>query len=133
MNNTELWDMMPYTLVGIKLDGEKSRKTVNFHTHRCGNLNFLTSPTFLSHGLLNHSDTLLLLLYPSNAIQQCRSQWPRGLRRESAAVRLLGLRVRITPEAWMSVSCECCVLSGRGLCDGSITRLEVSCRVCVSV
>ena len=24
----------------------------------------------------------------------------------------------------MSVSCECCVLSGRGLCDGLITRLE---------
>jgi hypothetical protein len=22
----------------------------------------------------------------------------------------------------MSVSCECCVLSGRGLCDGMITR-----------
>jgi hypothetical protein len=27
----------------------------------------------------------------------CRSQWPRGLRRRSAAVRLLGLRVRIPP------------------------------------
>jgi hypothetical protein len=31
------------------------------------------------------------------------------------AARLLGLRVRIPPEAWMSVSYECCVLSG--LCD----------------
>jgi hypothetical protein len=31
--------------------------------------------------------------------------------------------------AWMSVSCECCVLSGRGLCDGLITRLEESYRV----
>jgi hypothetical protein len=30
-------------------------------------------------------------------------------------------------EAWMSVvSCECCVLSGRGLCDGWITRREES-------
>jgi len=28
-----------------------------------------------------------------------------------------GLRVRIPPTAWMSVSFECCVLSGRGLCD----------------
>ena len=28
-----------------------------------------------------------------------------------------------------SVSCECCVLSGRGLCDGSITRPEESYRV----
>jgi hypothetical protein len=29
----------------------------------------------------------------------------------------------------MSVSCECCVLSGRGLCDGLITRPGVSYRV----
>jgi hypothetical protein len=29
----------------------------------------------------------------------------------------------------MSVSCECCVLSGRGLCVGLITRPEGSCRV----
>jgi len=29
----------------------------------------------------------------------------------------------------MSVSCECCVLSGRGLCVGLITRLEESCRM----
>jgi hypothetical protein len=45
------------------------------------------------------------------------------------AVRLLGLWVRIPPGAWMSVSCECCVLSGRGLCDGPVTRLEESYRV----
>ena len=32
----------------------------------------------------------------------CRSQWPRGLRRSSAAARLLRLW------AWMSVCCECC-------------------------
>jgi hypothetical protein len=42
---------------------------------------------------------------------------------------LLGLRVRIPPGAWMSVSCECCVLSGRGLCDRLITRPEESYRV----
>ena len=27
----------------------------------------------------------------------------------------------------MSVCCGCCVLSGRGLCDGLITRPEESC------
>jgi hypothetical protein len=59
----------------------------------------------------------------------CRSQWPRGLRRGYTAVRLLGLWVRITPEAWMSVFCECCVLSGRGLCDGLVPRPEESYRV----
>jgi len=31
--------------------------------------------------------------------------------------------------AWLSVSCECCMLSGRGLCVGMITRPEESCRV----
>jgi hypothetical protein len=29
----------------------------------------------------------------------------------------------------MSVYCECCVLSGRGLCDGLITRPEESYRL----
>jgi len=34
----------------------------------------------------------------------------------------------------MSVCCECCVLSGRGLCDGLITRSEESYRLwCVVV
>jgi hypothetical protein len=47
-----------------------------------------------------------------------------GLRRGTAAARLLGLRVRIPPGAWMSVSCECCVLSGRGLCDELVPRPE---------
>jgi len=40
--------------------------------------------------------------------------------------RLLELCVRIPPGAWMSVCCEGCVLSGRGLCDGLITRPEES-------
>jgi hypothetical protein len=59
----------------------------------------------------------------------CRSQWPRGLRRGSATVRLLGLWVRISSGAWMSVSCKCCVLSSRGLCVGLITRPKESYRV----
>jgi len=38
------------------------------------------------------------------------------------------------PGAWMSVCCECCVLSGRGLCDRLITRPEEFCRLwCVWV
>jgi len=44
------------------------------------------------------------------------------------------LWVRIPPGAWMFVCCECCVLSGRGLCDGLITRPEESYRLwCVIV
>jgi len=58
-----------------------------------------------------------------------RSQWPRGLRRRSAAARLLRLWFRILPGLWMSACCECCVLSGRGLCDGLIIRTEASYRL----
>ena len=58
-----------------------------------------------------------------------RSQWPRDLRRRFLAARLLRLWVRIPPGAWMFVCCECCVLSGRGLCDGLITRPEESYRL----
>ena len=63
-----------------------------------------------------------------------RSQWPRGLRRRSAAARLLRLWVRIPQWAWMSVCCDCCVLSARGLCDELVTRSEESYRMwCVVV
>ena len=58
-----------------------------------------------------------------------RSQWPRGLRCRSVAARLLRSWVRILPGAWMFVCCECCVLSGRGLCDELITRPEESYRL----
>jgi hypothetical protein len=62
------------------------------------------------------------------------SQWSRGLSRGSSAARLLGLRVRVPPGAWIYVCCECSVLSGRGICDELITRPEESYRVwCVWV
>ena len=49
-----------------------------------------------------------------------RSQWPRGLRHGPAAARLLKLRVRILPGAWMFLflaSVVCChvEVSARGL------------------
>jgi hypothetical protein len=50
--------------------------------------------------------------------------------RVSAVAQLLRLWVRIPLVAWMTVSCECCMLSGRGLCDGPITRPEESYRLC---
>jgi len=60
-----------------------------------------------------------------------RSQWPRVLRRGTAAIRLLGLRVRIRSGAWESASC---VLSCRGICVGLITGPEEPYRVlCVWV
>jgi hypothetical protein len=67
-----------------------------------------------------------VLICVSN-ISQCWSQWPRGLRRRSAAPRLMELWVRIPPEAWMSVCCKC--LSGKGLCVRLSNRPEESYRV----
>ena len=59
-----------------------------------------------------------------------RKTYPSGLAVEDVGLRLhaylLRLQISILPGAWMSVSCECCVLSGRGLCDGMITCLEES-------
>jgi len=65
-----------------------------------------------------------VLTYETNYCSStfCRSQWPRGLKRRSAAACLMRLWVRNLPGAWMSVCCECCVLSGRGLCDKLLTR-----------
>jgi len=76
---------------------------------------------------IGHSETKSLYVHVSSG----RSQCTRGLRRRSAAARLLRLWVRIPPEAWMCVYSECYVLSGRGLCDELINE---SCRLwCVVV
>ena len=69
------------------------------------------------------------LLFENVIFTLCRSRWPYGLRRRSAADCLLRLWVRIPPRTWMFVCCECCVLSGRGLCDELITRPEESYRL----
>ena len=77
---------------------------------------------------------LVVDVFSKSYTLECRSQWPRGLRRRSTAARPVRLWVRIPPGAWMFVCCECCVLSGRGLCDGLITRPEESYRMwCVVV
>ena len=56
-----------------------------------------------------------------------RSQWPRGRRRGSAAARWdCGFESR---RGHGCLSCECCVLSGRGLCDGLITHPDESYRI----
>jgi len=71
--------------------------------------------------------TFLIVKYPHswlipNAV--CLSHWPRGQERRSAATRMLSSWVRNPPGALMFICCECCVLSGRGLCDELITLPE---------
>jgi hypothetical protein len=82
---------------------------------------------------LNVAVTNLLAEY-SRVNDTCWCQWPRGLKRRSAAARLLRVWVRIPPRAWMPVCWDCRVLSGGGLCDEIITRPEESYRMwCVVV
>ena len=54
------------------------------------------------------------ITWRSNPVTVWSKTWDYG--------RFLVLRVRIPPEARMSVSCKCCVLSSRGFCVGLITR-----------
>jgi hypothetical protein len=65
-------------------------------------------------------------------IYLCRSQWPCGLRRGSAATRLLGSWVRIPPGAWMSVSCECCCQVEVSATSWSLVQTVV-CLKCVTM
>jgi hypothetical protein len=57
-------------------------------------------------------------------ILRCWSQWPRGIKHGFAAPRLMGLRVRMPPGAWMSVCCEFRVLLATGPHVGLIARPE---------
>jgi len=60
-------------------------------------------------------------------------EWPISVAALSKAwicgCRLLESWVRFPPESVEFFSCECCVLSDRGLCDGLITSLQQSYRL----
>ena len=99
---------------------------------------------YLSVMELGHLLTRSGLTYPEVSSKVCHDSFrqlgnsagPSGravLRRRSAAARLLRSWFRIPPGACMFVCCECCVLSGRGLCDELITRAEESYRLCCVV
>ena len=80
------------------------------------------------------SRVIMLHWFYFTYVRSRQSQWPRGLRRGSAAARLLGLWARIPPGAWISGFGECSVLLGISLCVGPITRPGDSSRVwCVWV
>jgi hypothetical protein len=83
--------------------------------------------TVVSLGILKSHSLCVLKFHFLTTVD--RSQWPH-LRRGYGVARLLGLWFRIPPRSWMYVPCECCVLSGRGLCVGLITRPEGPYWVC---
>ena len=75
-------------------------------------------------------------LKPATGLWKIQPQWVVTPRNQtttpsviSTASRPLRLWVRIPPGAWIFVCCDCCVLSGRGLCDGLVTRPEESYRL----
>ena len=74
-------------------------------------------------------DLFRLLIIVIYVLLSSMSQWSRGLWCSCEVVRLLRLWVRIPLRGWMFVCCECCVLSGRGLCEELITRPEESYRL----
>ena len=100
-------------------------------------LRVLTGGTHSGRGfksIITQFFALVLPIILATKVIARRSQWPCGLRSRFTAAHLLGLWVRIPPEAWMSVCCECCVLPGRGLYDKVITRPVESYRLwCVVV
>ena len=54
-----------------------------------------------------YKETVIIYQTKHIFLKNCRSQWPRGLRRRSTAVHLLGSWFRIPPGAWTFVCCEC--------------------------
>ena len=66
----------------------------------------------------NSRSSVVYNRYTNNAVIQPI----HDLRRRSVPTRVPGLRVRMPPVSWMSVYCEFCVVSGKGLCDGPIPR-----------
>ena len=129
--------MFSFSLIMHNINGKKTRKLHRNVTspHDVTSLSRDTTTNF-NVGYFAPYYYVVIIKYTAITIKYydsqpalCRSQWLRGLRSGTSAVSLLGLRVRIPPGAWMSVSCECCVLSGRGLCVGLITRPEQSYRM----
>jgi len=75
---------------------------------------------------ITHSEWVSVAIIIEHAKRVCRIIL---LSAAYATARLLRSWVRIPSGTWMSVCCECRVLSGRGLCDELITRPEESCRL----
>jgi hypothetical protein len=75
------------------------------------------------------------LKLPHSILKNGRSHWPRSLKRGSAAACLLEFWFQICPGSWMSVYCECCVLSvevsasGWPLIQGSPAECVHACNI----
>ena len=88
--STSSFIVMVYELIALMV----IQLLLHFKHFRYTNLN----AQYITTSVISMSSILRFLI-----IILRRSQWPSGLRRVSTADRLLGLRVRIPPGAWMIV------------------------------
>jgi hypothetical protein len=84
--------------------------------------NYYYSPNYTCMELLLCERTQILI--PFSNLEIHWALWPCGLRCGSSATCWLGLWVHILPETWMSLLCECCVLSVRGFCSGLLPHFR---------
>ena len=83
---------------------------------------------FHTHTNRNNYSSVQLQLYIflDSKLEECRSQWPRGQRRRSAAP--LGLWVRIPPGAWtFVVSVVCCQVEVSAMSRSLVQRSPTDC------
>ena len=110
-----LEDILLFACRSSALNVPKTRKGTGTPCYHADSFTSWTNVTYSyrQNTISRANNVLHKSFVPSNLGAQVtagRFQWPRGLRRRSAAARLLGLRVRIPPGTWMFVSCKCCML-----------------------
>jgi hypothetical protein len=99
---------------------------------------FQSLDMYCSDTLTRKPKTMVPRLQPDRKLQTCSiiyfnhslnsptpvAEWSRTWR--VCGRSLAGIAGSNPAGGWMSVSCECCLLSGKGLCDGPIPRPEES-------
>jgi hypothetical protein len=119
---------------------EANSSSASQETSRMGFITAFTRARHLSlswatpiHSMPQSTDTATLYIRDSND-NTSRYRGPRGLRRETAAARLLGSRIRIPLGAWISlwVLCVvmCCEVEFSATCRSVIQRSPTECGVC---
>jgi hypothetical protein len=134
------WSLLPLSVKISVTQSLAAHSTVWFSIYvvrKCHYYSVMTATNSVSETLAFCSESIQLTARENSShykFKICksvhrRSQGPRGPRRGSAAARLLRSWAWIPQGAWMFVCCECCVLSGRGLCFELITCPEKSYRL----
>jgi hypothetical protein len=112
--------------------GKNSASSRYFACYRYGDYNKAENCSITRHTKADFVNTIMNLT--ASNYNRSRSQRPRGLRRRTAAERLLGSWVRISPGAWMFVSCEClcCQVEVSATGRSLVRRNPTDCGVCQS-